>query len=149
MFRIHDSMYFVPEIQEVMAEKFLSEEGTMINTKRIYEDPSAEDNLRYLVDRLWPRGLSKEKAKLDGWLKDIAPSDALRKWYGHDESRWGEFKRRYKLELCARDKQNILNGLAKRGGHETITLLFAAKDPLRNNAVVLREVLLANLKHKR
>jgi uncharacterized protein YeaO (DUF488 family) len=121
----------------------------MIKIKRVYEDPSDADHVRYLVDRLWPRGLSKEAAKLDGWLKELAPSDDLRKWYGHEKDRWGEFKRRYKLELQAKTKQKLLDDLAEKARHGPITLLFGAKDTERNNAVVLGEVLKAKLASQR
>ena len=117
----------------------------MVNIKRIYEDPSDKDTVRYLVDRLWPRGISKDAANLEEWLKDIAPSDDLRKWYGHKENRWGEFRRRYKLELRTEEKQKILNDLAKKARRKTVILLFAAKDIERNNAAVLQEVLQSKL----
>ena len=117
----------------------------MVNIKRIYDDPTDKDSVRYLVDRLWPRGISKDAANLEGWLKDIAPSDDLRKWYGHKKNRWGEFRRRYKLELRTEEKQKILNDLAKKARRKTVILLFAAKDIERNNAAVLQEVLQSKL----
>jgi uncharacterized protein YeaO (DUF488 family) len=112
----------------------------MIRLKRIYERATSDDGWRVLVDRLWPRGLAKSKAKVDLWMKEIAPSDELRKWFGHDPERWPEFQKRYRLEL-ARKKGLLaeLMQLAKK--HGTVTLLFAAKDEERNQAVVLlREV---------
>jgi uncharacterized protein YeaO (DUF488 family) len=111
----------------------------MIKIKRIYDPSTADDGRRVLVDRLWPRGLSKDDAHLDEWLKEIAPSDELRKWFGHDPARWEEFRRRYREELKVHgDLLGRLRGEAKKG---TVTLLFAAKDEEHNNAVVLKEVL--------
>lgn len=92
-----------------------------------------------LVDRLWPRGLSKDAARVDLWLKDIAPSDALRKWYGHDPARWEEFRRRYFAELDTHREE--LEELKKRARRERVTLLFGARDEERNNAVALRQYL--------
>ena len=111
-----------------------------VRMKRVYERPAHDDGTRILVDRLWPRGLSKEAAAIDEWLKDIAPSTALRQWFGHDPTRWAEFRRRYQAEL----KQNRLQfarlrALARQG---PITLVFSAHDELHNDAVVLRALLL-------
>jgi uncharacterized protein YeaO (DUF488 family) len=111
----------------------------MIKIKRIYEQPDPEDGQRLLVDRLWPRGLSKEHAGVDRWLKEIAPSDELRKWFGHDPARWDEFRARYLGELEA--ERELLDELAELARGQTVTLLYAAKDQERNNAVVLKEVL--------
>lgn len=111
----------------------------MVRIRRVYEEPAVDDGKRVLVDRLWPRGLSKEAARIDEWLKEIAPSDELRKWFGHDPARWDEFRERYRRELDARaDLLGQLTSMAKEG---TVTLLFAAKDEEHNNAVVLRELL--------
>lgn len=111
----------------------------MIKVKRIYEAPSKEDGFRILIDRLWPRGVSKEKAKIDLWFKDIAPSDALRKWFGHKEDRWQEFKKKYIKELEGKSQLlKQLNITAKKGD---VTLLFAAKDTERNNAIVLKDIM--------
>lgn len=111
----------------------------MIRSKRVYDEPAAEDGKRILVDRLWPRGISKDAARIDEWLKEIAPSDELRKWFGHDPARWDEFRERYRRELEAKaELLEQLRGLAKKG---TVTLLFAAKDEAHNNAVVLKEML--------
>ena len=111
----------------------------MVRIRRIYEEPTAEDGKRILVDRLWPRGIAKEKARIDEWLKEIAPSDELRKWFGHDPSRWEEFRERYRRELDAKTELlGQLRGLTKKG---TVTLLFAAKDEEHNNAVVLKDML--------
>ena len=108
----------------------------MINVKRVYDLPSREDGFRILVDRLWPRGLSKEKAKVDLWLKEIAPSDNLRKWYGHEPNKWIEFKRRYFEELEKKEDlvQVILEKVKKR-----TTFLFGSKEKKLNNAVALKE----------
>ncbi len=92
-----------------------------------------------LVDRLWPRGVKKEDAGFDLWLKDIAPSDGLRKWFSHDPSKWQEFKKRYREEL--KDKQDKIEDLKKMARQGTVTLLYAAKDTDRNNAVILKEML--------
>jgi uncharacterized protein YeaO (DUF488 family) len=111
----------------------------MIRVKRVYEPPSAGDGTRVLVDRLWPRGLSKERAAVDLWLKEIAPSAELREWFGHDPARWEEFRRRYRAELSA--KPGLLRTLMEKEREGTLTLVYAARDEARNNAVVLKEVL--------
>ena len=110
-----------------------------IQVRRVYEPPAAEDGARLLVDRLWPRGVKKDKLQLAGWLKEVAPRDSLRHWFNHDPARWKEFRRRYSAELEAhpRSWQPILE--AARGGN--VTLLFAAKDKEHNNAVALKEFL--------
>jgi len=108
----------------------------MIKIKRIYETPSDGDGFRVLVDRLWPRGISKEKAKIDLWLKDIAPSDQLRKWFAHDPAKWEDFKRRYFKEL---DKKKVLVNKNLKQFKGGITLLYAAKDDKHNNAQALKE----------
>lgn len=111
----------------------------MVRIKRVYDEPAAADGLRVLVDRLWPRGLTKEKARLDDWLKELAPSDELRKWFGHDPARWEEFRERYRQELAGRPESMArLRALAGKG---PVTLLFAAHDAAHNNAVVLKELL--------
>lgn len=94
-----------------------------------------------LVDRLWPRGLGKERARLDDWRKDLAPSDALRKWFAHDPVRWEEFRRRYRRELSAPAQAEALKALARLGRRKTVTLLYGATDERRNQAAVLKEVL--------
>jgi uncharacterized protein YeaO (DUF488 family) len=111
-----------------------------LRLKRAYEPAEASDGTRILIDRLWPRGLRKEEASLDDWMKDIAPSTELRKWFGHDPSRWAEFQRRYRAELHQhRDTLDRVRELAKR---KTITLVYSARDEQHNDAVVLRSVLL-------
>jgi uncharacterized protein YeaO (DUF488 family) len=113
---------------------------TEIRLKRAYDAPSPDDGVRVLVDRLWPRGLKRDAAKVELWLKDVAPSAELRRWFGHDPARWPEFQQRYRVELGQNVAAvNKLRELA-RGG-KTVTLLFAAKDPQHNNAVVLRDFL--------
>lgn len=111
----------------------------MVRVKRIYDEPATEDGTRVLVDRLWPRGIAKDKARIDEWLKVIAPSDELRQWFGHDPARWDEFRERYRRELDA--KAELLDGLRKLAAGGTVTLLFAAKDEQHNNAVVLKDIL--------
>lgn len=113
----------------------------MIKLKRIYEPySSSEDGYRILVDRLWPRGVSKENAHLDLWLKDIAPSTELRKWFGHDPKKWKEFEKRYKEEL--RNKQELISRIKQlEKEHRQITFLYGARDESHNQAVVLLEVL--------
>ena len=113
----------------------------MIRIKRAYDPPTADDGCRVLVDRLWPRGLSKAKAKLDEWNKDIAPSPELRIWFGHDPQRFAEFSRLYGVELKARPREVAhLRSLA--AGKTPLTLVYAAKDPACNHALVLRAFLL-------
>lgn len=112
----------------------------MFKMKRIYEKPSEEDGFRILIDRLWPRGVRKEDAKVDLWLKEIAPSDELRKWFSHKKERWEEFKRRYREEL--KGKGELIERIRKlESEHGTITLLFSARDVEHNNAAVLMEVI--------
>ena len=111
-----------------------------IRLKRAYDSAGSGDGTRILVDRLWPRGVRKADAAIDVWAKDIAPSTALRKWFGHDPARWHEFRRRYSEEIHRRrDRLDELRTLARKG---PITLVFAAHDEAHNDAVVLREILL-------
>jgi len=111
----------------------------MVKIKRIYEEPEPADGRRLLVDRLWPRGVSREKARLDGWLKEIAPSNELRHWFAHDPSRWQEFQERYREELKAQPR--LVEELRAQAAREPVTLLYAALDPEHNNAVVLLDLL--------
>jgi uncharacterized protein YeaO (DUF488 family) len=111
-----------------------------IRLKRAYEHPAAGDGLRILVDRLWPRGVSKAGAAIDRWEKEIAPSTELRKWFGHDPERWDEFRRRYTQEL--HQHAAVLGELRELACEAPITLVYAAHDEAHNDAVVLREVLL-------
>ncbi|HET7306315.1 MAG TPA: DUF488 domain-containing protein [Gammaproteobacteria bacterium] len=108
-----------------------------IRIKRIYEAPDRDDGRRVLVDRVWPRGIKKEEAKLDDWLKDVAPSTPLRKWFGHDPDKWSEFRNRYRKELDAQaEAVGHLAGYARKG---KLTLLYGARDEQHNQAVVLRD----------
>jgi uncharacterized protein YeaO (DUF488 family) len=108
-----------------------------IKIKRVYEQPDKDDGRRILVDRLWPRGLTKEKASVDLWLKDIAPSTELRKWYGHDPNKWEEFKERYLSELKGNSEQIWL--LKQEMEKGVVTLVYGAKDEEHNEAVVIQE----------
>lgn len=110
-----------------------------VQLKRAYAPPSPEDGVRVLVDRLWPRGLRKSAAAIDRWIKDVAPSTELRRWFGHDPNRWVEFRRRYKAELA--HKTGLLRELRAITRNNTLTLVFAARDELHNEAIVLRNVL--------
>ena len=115
----------------------------MIKIKRIYEEPAAGDGFRILVDRLWPRGLSKSRAKVDLWVKHLAPSNELRKWYGHDPQKWTEFKKRYLQEMPKKDEGlDLIVTKAKEG---TVTFLFSSKEEKLNNAQALKEFVEAKL----
>ncbi len=112
----------------------------MLRIKRVYDKPAREDGWRVLVDRLWPRGMTKEAARIDLWMKEVAPSDTLRKSFGHDVKKWPDFQKRYRAEL--KQKKQLLTQLKKiEKEHGTLTLLFGAKDTEHNQAVVLAEVL--------
>jgi len=111
----------------------------MVKLKRVYEPAAPDDGKRILIDRLWPRGIRKEEGKIDEWLRDIAPSTELRKWFGHDPAKWQEFRSRYKKEL--KDKSELVEKLRAEAKKRTITLVFAAKDTVHVNAVVLKEVI--------
>jgi len=112
----------------------------MITTKRVYEKPTKDDGFRVLVDRLWPRGLTKEKARVDLWMKEIAPSDALRKWFHHEEGEWPEFEKRYRAEL--KNKGTLFAELKRlEKEHGKVTLLFGSKDEKQNQAVILAAIL--------
>jgi len=112
----------------------------MIKVKRVYEKPERDDGWRVLVDRLWPRGMKKEAAHLDAWLKEVAPSNALRKWFGHDPEKWGEFQKKYRVEL-RKQKELIAELKQIEKKKRTLTLLFGAKDQEHNEAVVLAAIL--------
>ncbi|HEY3992011.1 MAG TPA: DUF488 family protein [Ktedonobacteraceae bacterium] len=109
--------------------------------KRAYEEAMLEDGKRILVDRLWPRGLSRERAQLDLWLKEIAPSDELRRWFGHDPAKFAEFRQRYEAELASETAQKALEQIRTLAKEGRTTLVFAAHDQEHSNAVVLRDVL--------
>jgi uncharacterized protein YeaO (DUF488 family) len=114
-----------------------------VRLKRVYEPRSADDGTRVLVDRLWPRGVSKAEAAIDEWLKEIAPSTELRQWFGHDPERWEVFRQRFLKELAQHpDEVARLREFARKG---RLTLVYAAHDEIHNNAVVLREVLLGRV----
>ena len=129
-----------------MRSAAVSSVSGMLRLKRVYEPAEAGDGERLLVDRLWPRGLSREKAAVDEWLKDIAPSTGLRKWFAHREERWPEFKRRYRGEL--REHDEIVADIARRAAHGTVTLVYGARDEQHNDAVVLAEAVRARMKRK-
>lgn len=110
--------------------------------RRAYEKPGGKDGFRVLVDRLWPRGVSKEALKLDAWLKEIAPSSALRRWFDHDPRKWSDFKRRYRAELNGRsDGRKALEALKSRAQKGRLTLVYASREKTYNNAVALKEIL--------
>src|SRR4051812_27017599 len=111
----------------------------MIRLKRVYEEASPKDGLRILVDRLWPRGLTKERAAVDLWLKDVAPSTELRKWFGHDPAKWKQFQARYRKEL--RERKDAMGLLTQKSKERTVTLVYGARDEEHNEALVLKNIL--------
>lgn len=115
-----------------------------LKIKRVYDPPSDEDGYRVLVDRVWPRGISKDKVKVDVWLREVAPSDALRKWFAHDPAKWEEFRSRYTGELNSNREFDKLVDLVR--GRETVTLVYSARDTEHNQAVVLKQLLERRLK---
>jgi uncharacterized protein YeaO (DUF488 family) len=115
-----------------------------ISLKRVYEKSSLKNGKRILVERLWPRGLKKDEARIDEWLREVAPSTELRKWFGHDPAKWDEFKERYWKELDK--KKDIISKLAKERLENKVTFVFAAKDQQHNNAVALKEYIENQLK---
>jgi uncharacterized protein YeaO (DUF488 family) len=117
-----------------------------IRVKRAYDARSPDDGLRVLVDRLWPRGLTRGEAGVDLWLKDVAPSAGLRRWFGHDPTRWPEFQDRYRTELAGNAAMDDLLAMMRRG--QRITLLFGARDTERNNAVALQNFVRARAWHE-
>ncbi|VVB94305.1 Uncharacterised protein [uncultured archaeon] len=119
----------------------------MIKLKRVYEEPMKDDGFRILVERLWPRGLTKERVAVDLWLKEVAPSPELRKWFGHDIARWEEFRKRYWKEL--ESKQDEIKLLKQKNKEGTVTFVYAAKDEVHNGAVALKtflELSMSNLR---
>lgn len=110
-----------------------------VKIKRVYESPQDQDGQRILIDRLWPRGLTKEKARIDLWLKDVAPSTELRKWFNHEPEKWPEFQKRYSKELL--NNQTTLNELLLKIKKSNVTLVYSAKDELHNDAVLLKSYL--------
>ena len=119
----------------------MAKTGVVVAQKRVYETPETGDGLRVLVDRLWPRGLSKERAHVDVWLKDVAPSRELREWFGHDPAKFEEFRSRYEAELATEPARSALAELRDLARKQHVTLVFAAHDTEHCNAVVLRELL--------
>ena len=111
-----------------------------VKLKRAYDAPTADDGARILIDRLWPRGVTKERAAIDRWMKDISPSTELRKWFGHDPARWDEFRRRYAQEV--RKNSDLLDQLRSLARHGPITLVYSAHDEKHNDAVELRQLIL-------
>jgi uncharacterized protein YeaO (DUF488 family) len=118
-----------------------NKEPAMIRIKRVYSEPSERDGIRILVDRVWPRGFSKQRARIDAWRKDLAPSAPLRKWFGHDPAKWIEFRKRYRIELRNSDQADTLKELARLSRHRTMTLVYGAADEEHNQAVLLKELL--------
>lgn len=112
-----------------------------VQTKRAYDPPEPEDGYCVLVDRLWPRGISRDRLKLDAWVPDVAPSDELRRWFGHNLDRWPAFRKRYRQELGGARQREILRDLAERVAAGGVTLVYGARDDQRNNAVVVKEVI--------
>ncbi|HEY8322986.1 MAG TPA: DUF488 domain-containing protein [Ktedonobacterales bacterium] len=112
-----------------------------LSVKRVYEEPAPEDGERVLIDRLWPRGLSKEKAHIDLWLKDVAPSRELRTWFGHDPAKYDEFRRRYEAELAEEPARSALATLREHIKRGPVTVVYGARDSDHSNAAVLRELL--------
>ena len=115
----------------------------IVKAKRVYEAIQRSDGPRFLVERLWPRGVKKEKLKLDAWLKEVAPSDGLRRWFGHDPAKWGEFQRRYRAELD--ENPNAWKQLLDVARQGNVTLLYSTRDTEHNNAIVLKDYLAERL----
>jgi len=118
----------------------------VIRLKRAYEPAEASDGRRILVDRLWPRGVSKQRLAIDGWMKELSPSAELRRWFQHDPDKWTEFRRRYKRELRA--NAQLVDQLARLASRRRVTLVFGARDEVHNDAVVLAEVMRARIKRR-
>jgi uncharacterized protein YeaO (DUF488 family) len=116
--------------------------------KRAYAAPARDDGRRVLVDRMWPRGVKRDELGLDDWLKDAAPSDGLRRWFGHDADRWPEFTARYRDELAAPPASEALDGLVRCARQGRLTLVYAARDEAHNNAVALRDLILERLSQR-
>jgi len=119
----------------------MTEKQAALAIKRAYAAPSPADGRRVLVDRLWPRGVSKARLQLDAWIRDLAPSTELRKWFNHDPARWDEFVRRYREELQAPEQQELLSTLSEQAAQGALTLVYGARDTEHNEAVVLLDVL--------
>lgn len=119
-----------------------------VRVKRAYDAPEADDGYRVLVDRLWPRGVAKEALRLDAWLKEIAPSPDLRKWFGHEPERWERFRQLYRQELETPAQRRLLGELAERAKRDGLTLVYGARDRDHNGALVLREIIMESLAGK-
>ncbi len=111
----------------------------MLKVKRVYEDDESSDGTRFLVERLWPRGMRKEELKMEAWLKEVAPSDGLRRWFAHDPLKWNEFQKRYRAEL--ESNPNALKPILESAKRGDVTLLYSARDTEHNNAIVLKSFL--------
>ena len=122
----------------------LERRHAMIRIKRVYSEPSPRDGMRILVDRIWPRGITKERARIVDWRKDLAPTTSLRKWFAHDSTKWNSFRRRYRTEL--KRSMEELQKLACLSGKQTITLVYSAADEKHNQAVVLKELIDESIK---
>jgi uncharacterized protein YeaO (DUF488 family) len=120
-----------------------------IKIKRVYDKAQTSDGTRVLVDRLWPRGVSRSTARLDRWLRDIGPSNALRKWFGHKPERWKAFEKKYRHELQSPERRELLNELRRLASKRRVTLLFGASDRERNNAVVVEKMLKRSARRNR
>ncbi len=116
----------------------------MLKVKRVYEDAESSDGTRFLVERLWPRGMKKEELKMEAWLKEVAPSDGLRRWFAHDPLKWKEFQKRYRVEL--ESNLNVWKPILESAKRGDVTLLFSARDTEHNNAVVLKSFLEERIK---
>lgn len=113
----------------------------MLNIKRAYDKKESGDGKRILIDRLWPRGLSKAEADIDEWVKELGPSTELRKWFGHDPERWAEFQKRYIRELSEADKKALLENISQMARRQNVTLIYSAKDTEHNDVKVLEEII--------
>lgn len=121
----------------------------MLKIKRAYEPAEAGDGKRILIDRLWPRGVSKAEARIDEWLKDVAPSTTLRKWFGHDPSKWEEFRRKYSEELSSPEKASLLEDIARQAKNQAVTLVYGARDTEHSDAKVLEEIICGMMAKRR
>jgi len=119
-----------------------------IRIRRAYDPPLPEDGRRLLVERLWPRGVKKEKLYLNAWLRELAPSDQLRRWFKHDPDRWNDFRRRYREELRGTRQQQLIDELAEQASRRNVTLIFSTREERFNNAVALREIIEERLNHR-
>jgi uncharacterized protein YeaO (DUF488 family) len=122
----------------VMAQPRTRRQSIRLQTKRVYDPPQASDGYRVLIDRLWPRGVSRERAHLDRWARELAPSDGLRRWFAHDPARFGEFRARYRAELAGRREE--IADLHRRAESGQVTIVYGARDEQHNDAVVLAEL---------